>query len=79
MIVLLRQLIVEFVEFPDEVEIKEIEIGKQTLLTIKANPKDIAKIVGKEGSTIHSLRKIVKIIGAKRRINYILDLAQPNE
>jgi len=73
---LLTSLVVEFVEFPDEVEITESEVGTQILLSIKAHSRDLGKIVGKDGSTIHSLRKIAKIIGAKRGKNYIVDLAQ---
>lgn len=78
MIDLLKSILVEFVEFPDDIEVQETEIGNQTLLTIRSNPQDAGKIVGREGTTINSLRKIARIIGAKRNKKYIVDLAQPD-
>jgi predicted RNA-binding protein YlqC (UPF0109 family) len=72
---LLTTILKEFVEHPDDVQIEETVVGKQTLITIKVHANDTGKIVGKDGSTIHALRRIAKVVGARRKQSYIVDLS----
>ncbi|MCH8518440.1 KH domain-containing protein [Candidatus Gracilibacteria bacterium] len=60
------QFIVEnIVDNPQDIiiDIRDDELG--TLLTLQVNPKDMGLIIGKKGSTISSLRSLVRLQGMK--------------
>lgn len=63
------------VENPDDVEVdrKIDEMG--VLLTLKVNPADMGKIIGKEGRTAKAIRTLLRVIGARMdaRVNLKID------
>ena len=58
-------LIKNLVNQPDAVDIRLIENEQGTLVEIRVSPEDIAKVVGRQGRTIKSLRTIAMSIGAR--------------
>ncbi len=58
-------LIKNLVDQPDAVDVKVIEGQEGTVIEVRVSEKDVAKIVGKQGRTIKSLRTIVMTVGAR--------------
>ena len=53
------------VDYPDDVKINVVEGEKTTLLELKVNPKDMGKIIGKNGTIIKSLRILLSNLSSK--------------
>jgi uncharacterized protein len=58
-------LIKNLVDQPDAVDVKVIDKEDGTLIEVRVSSEDVAKIVGKQGRTIKSLRTIVMTVGAR--------------
>jgi len=58
-------LIKNLVDKPDSVEVKAYDADNDTILEVRVSPEDIAKVVGRQGKTIKSLRTIVTSVGAR--------------
>lgn len=65
-------LVQNLVDAPDKVDIElhENDGESLTMVKIRVSPEDIAKLIGKGGRTINSLRTIALTVGArfKRRV-----------
>lgn len=58
-------LIKNLVDQPDAVEVKVIEADEGISVEVKVSANDVAKVVGRQGRTIKSLRTLAMIIGAR--------------
>ncbi len=58
-------LIKNLVDQPEGVEVQVFDGQQGTIIEVKVSPEDIAKVVGKQGRTIKSLRTIVMTVGAR--------------
>jgi predicted RNA-binding protein YlqC (UPF0109 family) len=65
---IIKSLIIEYTEFPDELMVEEEEGENTCLIRIKACRSDTAKIIGKQGKNITSLRNIINAIASKRKV-----------
>jgi predicted RNA-binding protein YlqC (UPF0109 family) len=53
------------VDFPDEVDIQEVDGGDSLTYYIRLNPQDIGKVIGRNGRTISAIRNIVHAAATK--------------
>ena len=58
-------LIKNLVDQPESVEVKVTEVQEGMLVEVRVSSEDVAKVVGKQGRTIKSLRTLAMIIGAR--------------
>lgn len=58
-------LIKNLVDQPDAVDVRIVEGEKGTLIEVRVSPEDVAKVVGRKGRIIHSLRTIAITVGAR--------------
>ncbi len=58
-------IIKNIVDSPDDVNIQVIDNQKETTVEVRVSANDVAKVVGRQGRTIRSLRIIVGAIGAR--------------
>lgn len=74
-----KYVVSQIVENPDDVEVsREIdEMG--VLLTLKVNPADMGKIIGKSGQTAKALRILLRIIGSKNNARVNLKIVEPEK
>ncbi len=68
---LLEYLVVQLVDNPDEVEVREIETNRETVLELRVAESDTGKVIGKGGRIAQALRTLVKAAALKdgRRIS----------
>ena len=48
------------VDFPDQVEVNEVEGEQTTVIELKVAKEDLGKVIGKQGRTARSMRTIFK-------------------
>jgi hypothetical protein len=53
------------VDRPDAVRIDPVEKSGATCYEMHVHPSDVGKIIGRKGNTIHALRSLVQVGGAK--------------
>lgn len=71
---LLEFITLKLVDHPEDVVISEKTEGGFTQLTLKVNPVDMGKIIGKEGKIIRSLKHLIRLAALKNhsKVNLIL-------
>lgn len=75
----LEMIVKEIVDHPEDV-IVEREIDERgVLLTLKVNPEEMGKIIGKQGQTARSLRTLLRIIGNKTNSYVNLKVYEPDK
>ena len=76
----LRQLVETMakalVDFPDQVNVAEIEGEQTTVIELKVAKEDLWKIIGKEGRTARSLRTILGAVSTKLRKRSVLEILE---
>jgi len=72
----LHDLIVLFVDKPEDVVVTETEEDGFVELTISAAKEDMGKIIGKEGKVIRALRNLMKIPGVKQNKRIRISLVE---
>jgi hypothetical protein len=71
---LLEFITLKLVDHPEDVIINEKTDGGFTQLTLKVNPEDMGKIIGKEGKIIKSLRHLLHLAALKNHYKVNLTL-----
>jgi len=64
------------VDYPEEVEVSQIDGEKTTIFELKVNKEDIGKIIGKGGRTIKALRTLLVTTAAKNGIRAVLEILE---
>jgi predicted RNA-binding protein YlqC (UPF0109 family) len=69
-------LVKNLVDKPDAVDVQLIESEQGIQVEVRVAPEDIAKVVGRQGRTIQSLRTITLSVGARLGRRVRLELVQ---
>lgn len=77
----------EFLEFvvkalvdkPEAVVVERVIDERGVLLTLKVDPEEMGKIIGKQGQTARALRTLLRIIGNKNNSYVNLKVYEPNK
>lgn len=64
------------VDKPDEVEVKEIEGEKTTVLELRVAESDLGKVIGRQGRTARAMRTIVNAAATKLRKRVVLEILE---
>ena len=64
------------VDFPDQVEIKEIEGEKTTVLELRVAKEDLGKVIGKQGKTARAMRNILNANATKLKKRAVLEIIE---
>lgn len=62
---LLRFLAKQLVDEPGEVQVQHINEDRSLILELKVSPKDMGKVIGKNGKIAQALRTLIKAAGLK--------------
>ena len=71
---LLEYIIPNIVNHPEEVVISEEESNGLITLTIKVNPEDMGRVIGKSGKVIKAIRQIGRIVAIKKGVRVNIDV-----
>jgi len=74
---LLIEIVSAMVDYPDQVEVKEITGQQHTiLLELTVAKEDLGKVIGKQGRNAQAIRTIFNSSGRKYKKNVILEIIE---
>jgi len=73
---LLIHIAQSLVDFPEQVEVKEVAGEQTAVLELKVAQEDLGKIIGKQGKTAKAIRTILGAAAAKLRKRAVLEILE---
>jgi predicted RNA-binding protein YlqC (UPF0109 family) len=73
----LEYVIKQIVLHPDKVEITRVIDDLGVLITLKVDPEDMGRIIGKEGQTAKALRTLLRVIGSRNNQRVNMKIIEP--
>jgi len=64
------------VDFPEQVEIKEVIGDKTTVLELRVAKEDLGKVIGKQGKTARAMRTILNANATKLKKRAVLEIIE---
>jgi uncharacterized protein len=71
---LVEYMVKSLVDHPEEVQIREIEGEKSTILELKVMKEDIGKVIGKHGRIARAIRTIINASATKSGKRVVLEI-----
>ncbi|PWB38772.1 MAG: RNA-binding protein [Parcubacteria group bacterium] len=75
----LETIVKAIVDKPNEVVVERTIDERGVLLTLKVNPEEMGKVIGKQGQTARALRTLLRIIGNKNNSYVNLKVYEPDK
>ncbi len=76
---LLEYIVPNIVNHPEDVVINETEENGVINLSIKVNPEDMGRVIGKSGKVIKAIRQIGRIIAIKKGVRVNIDVVDEGD
>ena len=73
----IEYVVKQLVDFPEQVEIREVGGETVAVFEIRLHPDDIRKVIGKQGHTIMAIRSIMTSVAAKHGKRLVLEIIEP--
>jgi predicted RNA-binding protein YlqC (UPF0109 family) len=73
---LVRSIAQALVDRPDEVEVREVEGEKTTVLELKVAEADLGKVIGRQGRTARAMRTIINAAATKLKKRAVLEILE---
>ncbi len=64
------------VDFPDKVQVNEVEGENTTVIELKVAKEDLGKIIGKQGRTAKAVRTVLNGASTKLRKRTVLEIIE---
>ena len=71
---LLEVITKNLVDYPEKVEVKEIQEEHSLLLELHVAPEDMGKVIGKQGRIAKAIRSVVKAASSKMEKKVIVEI-----
>lgn len=71
---LVEYLVKSLVDHPDEVQLREIEGEKSTILELRVTKEDIGKVIGKHGRIARAIRTLINASATKSGKRIVLEI-----
>ena len=73
---LVRYIVTPIVEFPDQVDIREVEGDKFTVIELRVAESDLGKVIGKQGRMAKAIRTLLSAASVKAGKKYGLEIVE---
>jgi predicted RNA-binding protein YlqC (UPF0109 family) len=64
------------VDKPNEVNIREVEGEKTTVIELRVDQSDLGKVIGKQGRTARAIRTLLNAAGIKKGKRVVLEILE---
>ncbi|TGM80630.1 KH domain-containing protein [Leptospira bouyouniensis] len=71
---LVRYIVTSLVDQLDQVAVNQVPGEEETVIELRVAPKDLGKVIGKNGRIAKSLRTVLQAAGTKQGKNYTLEI-----
>ena len=79
MLELVKYIIAQFAEKPEEIEYKVEENDNSVEITVVLSESDMGKVIGRQGKIAKAMRTIVKATSAKENKKYTVEIKEREE
>ena len=62
------------VEFPDQVQVREISSGPAVVIELRVSRDDKGRVIGRQGRIANHIRNLVKVAAAKEGKRVVLEI-----
>ena len=73
---LLEYIAKSLVDYPQDVNVTEIESEQTTVLELRVNDADMGKVIGKQGRIAKSIRSVIKAAASRSNKRVVVDIVQ---
>lgn len=73
---LVRIIAASLVDYPEQVEVKEVEGSQSIIIELKVAPEDMGKVIGKQGRIAKAIRTVVKAAATKENKRVVVEIIQ---
>lgn len=73
---LIKYIAKALVDFPEQVEVAEVEGNQTSVLELKVAKEDLGKVIGKQGRTARAMRTILSAASAKIKKRTVLEIIE---
>ena len=71
---LIEYIVRILVDYPEQVQITEVDGEKTAIFELRCNKEDIGKIIGKSGKTVGAIRTLLSTAAAKEGRRALLEI-----
>ena len=62
------------VDFPDDVEVTEVDGDQTVIFELRCHDEDIGRVIGKQGKTISAIRTLLSMAASKQDRRAVLEV-----
>ncbi|WP_022847584.1 MULTISPECIES: KH domain-containing protein [unclassified Desulfurobacterium] len=73
---LVECIVKKLVDNPDAVNVVETEGERTVIIELKVDPKDLGKVIGKQGRTAKAVRTLISSVAAKSGKRAVLEIIE---
>jgi hypothetical protein len=73
---LIKYIAQALVDYPEEVEVSEIEGSTTSVIELKVAKEDLGKVIGKQGRTARAMRTILSAASTKIKKRAVLEIIE---
>ncbi len=72
----IEAIVKALVDYPDEVTVKEVDGDATVVIELRVAPKDLGKVIGKQGRTARAMRTLLRAAGMKLKKRFVLEILE---
>lgn len=73
---LIKYIAQALVDYPEQVEVSEVEGSQTSVIELKVAKADLGKVIGKQGRTARAMRTILSAASAKIKKRAVLEIIE---
>ena len=73
---LVTTIVKAIVDYPNAVEVKEVDGERTTVIELRVAKEDVGKVIGKQGRTARSIRTLLGAVGMKLNRRFTLEILE---
>jgi uncharacterized protein len=72
----LEYIVKGLVDHPETVTITPVDRNGLTVYELRMDPKDVAKVIGRQGTTINAIRNLLQVGSAKKGQRCVVEIVE---
>lgn len=73
---LIKYIAEALTDYPEQVDVREVEGERTSVIELRVAPSDLGKVIGKQGKTARAMRTILSAASAKLKKRSVLEIIE---